>query len=1149
MKVLSCPICGSYDFGTYNNMYKCNNCGAIFKDEEIEKSLEDIKNSLKDYIDETEKEKQEKRISALRNNLFFELKKEYLSSNSIYNFSLEIKKILPNDFFGNFFYIASSNNINDLQKFISNTDFKSQNIFFINTIVEFLLKSPNLLTKQIPTLLNEIIDTCYTRTSEEWKTYYNKFISEMKKIDSGFFDVTLPRDVFIAYSSKDKKTVLKVVEFLEKQDISCFVAFRNLQHGSGSIENYEKDLFTAIDNSKIFLFISSTNSRTKNCDALKVEMQYIMDKDKLNLPSELKRYSYDKIPLRYKKSRVEFIAEDYNGENVIGESISNLFFSKIERVYDIKELGLRIYNLLQENPEEEITIKKEIPRDIKFCGYCGTENPINTKFCIECGKNVFGRTLIEARNLVKAIFKKENEQNQNLSINQKDNDVDLPNKESAKKVDNFIDDSNKKTTITQTKKNDTTKSATEKVDNFIDDSNKKTTITQTEKNNKTKSATEKVSIQNNKECLEIENNSVVKFNGNAKKVIIPEGIEIIKENAFSNANSIKEIYFPKTLKLIENNAFSETNNIEKIYIEDIGKWCNIVFKLPYSNPFCTSHATMMLNNKEVRDLTISNTESIKNYCFLGVNLENVEIGEGVKSLGSDLFSQGLKKIKLPSSINSIGYNIFGNNPSLIIEYNGTLKEWNAIRKDRGWNTINELKYKVVYLKKTTKTTSTDIDKEENIIDLNYKDLKFQAQGKKLISFDNCNNVTSVEIPKNIEIIGKDCFKNKEIKEISKMPKNLSVIEEGAFSYNPKLLDINLSSTNVTEIKDGAYQGDTGLTKVENLPKSLIKIGKKAFYGCTGITSFTFPEGIEVIEDNVLESCTSLTSVTFSKIKKIGAYAFNSTKLKEINFNGTVKDFMSIDISEDSGILESEILIKFSYGGKTENKYIYELYTPKILNPNYEIIDKRIVRYKGHSSIVNIPSYLDVDTIGTNAFKGSFVTEVTINSNIKFIKTGAFLNCKCLVKVNMLNSSVELMEPSTFSGCTNLKECILSPKIKTIPNLCFNNCVSLKNIFIQKNTTTISDSAFYNCTNLVIVENSRVLERVYGNAFYNCSSLTSISLDENVNYVGNKAFAFTPDYFVCYVSPKVDKSKWNKYWNLKTKRTGLFAPKIKTRKMS
>mgnify|MGYP002513174718 CR=1 FL=1 len=94
--------------------------------------------------------------------------------------------------------------------------------------------------------------------------------------------------------------------------------------------------------------------------------------------------------------------------------------------------------------------------------------------------------------------------------------------------------------------------------------------------------------------FEIKDGVLVKYKGDNKDIVIPEGVTHIGEKAFYNCSFIESITIPKSLKSIGEKAFSgDTNynnwvdhdsynriyrtNLSKINITDVAAWCNIDF--------------------------------------------------------------------------------------------------------------------------------------------------------------------------------------------------------------------------------------------------------------------------------------------------------------------------------------------------------------------------------------------------------------------------------------------------------------------------------------------------------------------------------------------------------------------------------------------
>ena len=333
-----CKRCGGELNKISGNQYKCPYCGSSYEEEVVIRETESLKKLLDDAKQET--------VHNLRRSLYQATTAQYVSTFEIRNICLEMKKYIPDDFAANFYYVAVGDNTKDITKEIRQIDVV-KDYDEIDGIIQFLIKS---LKTEYLLDLNILVERAYKFTNLTLFEKYSTAISvEASKVNNGVYETKMPREVFVAYSSKDMNHVSNLVESLEKQGLRCFVAARNLRHGKGSVENYEKLLQEAMDHCKTIVFVSSSNSRSFNCDALIKELPYIQKRDVENSPAEYKN-NYSSMPRKYKKPRVEFRIEESRGFNA-ADSISNEFFDGYERVYSPEEVAQRVMKQLLEVPE------------------------------------------------------------------------------------------------------------------------------------------------------------------------------------------------------------------------------------------------------------------------------------------------------------------------------------------------------------------------------------------------------------------------------------------------------------------------------------------------------------------------------------------------------------------------------------------------------------------------------------------------------------------------------------------------------------------------------------------------------------------------------------------------------------------------------
>lgn len=378
----SCKNCGGNLVELDGGRFKCEYCGSVFTCESVEKHMEELHR----LFDESKREA----IANARKNLYDAVNAEYISSTLVHECAMAVKQLIPDDFQANFYEIAIGNNPKKIAKLIRKLDI-SENASAIDSMVRFLILS---LQSEFVTEVGDLIERAYKGSDlTKYEKYSTELSVEAERIDNCIYMTSYPRDVFVAYSSKDMGKVLELVECLEEQGFSCFIAARNLRHGRGAVENYDKALREAMDNCTSFVFVSSMNSRHPGCDALKREIPYIKSTDIENSPAEF-RQDYAGIPHKYKKHRVEYRIEESSrpaaADKIVGE-----FFAGYERVYSAEEVADRIFNRPVVFDEEADTPTAE-QISTKFCIACLAECEDGAEMCPVCGNTKFASTHMEA---------------------------------------------------------------------------------------------------------------------------------------------------------------------------------------------------------------------------------------------------------------------------------------------------------------------------------------------------------------------------------------------------------------------------------------------------------------------------------------------------------------------------------------------------------------------------------------------------------------------------------------------------------------------------------------------------------------------------------------------------------------------------------
>ena len=328
LKYQKCENCGA-GLVEKDGKFVCEYCKNTYTDNSLEKAYEKVCTTLRSAVEEVVSEgflnaKIEK-IASCRQGLYRARTSEYIDNADVKEWSDSILKLLPDDPQANFYSLASTKRWTELNVFLKTLD-PMECGYLLEGFVDYLTNGQ--FVERCILRLNDLIDIAFDENSDEYKNCHKKIVNATEKYSSGTFDVSLPRDVFVAYSSRDKEQAYELVEYLEECGLRCFISMRNLPKGVDAKLYYEKRLKQAIDNCQVFVLVSSKNSRSRDCDAYSVEIAYVKECD-LKKSDDVNYYrnNYDIYVEKYRekcKPRIEFLIEEY-GKNIYETQVKNFF--------------------------------------------------------------------------------------------------------------------------------------------------------------------------------------------------------------------------------------------------------------------------------------------------------------------------------------------------------------------------------------------------------------------------------------------------------------------------------------------------------------------------------------------------------------------------------------------------------------------------------------------------------------------------------------------------------------------------------------------------------------------------------------------------------------------------------------------------------
>ena len=145
------------------------------------------------------------------------------------------------------------------------------------------------------------------------------------------------------------------------------------------------------------------------------------------------------------------------------------------------------------------------------------------------------------------------------------------------------------------------------------------------------------------------------------------------------------------------------------------------------------------------------------------------------------------------------------------------------------------------------------------------------------AFKECDGFGGLlSLPDSVKTVGEWAFYLCKGFTGLKLSASLTKIEERSFAHMYGLKTEVVIPEGVTEIGEGAFSY-SHMPSVR-FPSTLKKIGKQAFYltfGLTNYSTITFPNGLEVIEDEAFDSCYFKNAVVLpASIKSIGKKVFD-----------------------------------------------------------------------------------------------------------------------------------------------------------------------------------------------------------------------------------------------------------------------------------
>lgn len=289
-------------------------------------------------------------------------------------------------------------------------------------------------------------------------------------------------------------------------------------------------------------------------------------------------------------------------------------------------------------------------------------------------------------------------------------------------------------------------------------------------------------------------------------------------------------------------------------------------------------------------------------------------------------------------------------------------------------------------------------------------------------------ISSIEIPKGVKIIGDLAFSEcKNLKSV-KLPEGLEYIEAGAFMSCTNLEEVKLPAS-LKGIGNAAFVFCKKLKEIK-IPEGIKSIDEYAFGFCKNLERVDIPVGVELIKHNAFFSCESLTSVIIPEgVIKIGEAAFtNCLNLREITIpkNCSLSDCFWNGQNLNSVIFNGEVNIENDLlFGCCHNPFSIKIkglknFEVKLDNGNWKLFfNDKIIKEIGEEFDSHLINF--VSKLANSEAKFKFLPSKAVYSNIKVEDLNNFFQYAQLYR-DIVNSRVgsdkieDEIENDRFKAC-------------------------------------------------------------------------------------------------------------------------------------
>lgn len=505
-----------------------------------------------------------------------------------------------------------------------------------------------------------------------------------------------------------------------------------------------------------------------------------------------------------------------------------------------------------------------------------------------------------------------------------------------------------------------------------------------------------------KDDLLIVGDCLVKARGNRSEYPIPSNIRLIANNAFEGNTGLKTIVVPEGVEIIGDDAFWQCSSLQQVSLPQI--------------------SLKFLGREAFRDCS---------------SLQEISLPEGIDEIRSWTFYDctSLVSLSIPESVKKIAYDVVYNTPLLknsqYLTNGMVIIDDCLVATNKAWlSSVVSIPENVRLIAQDAfmNTYITEVHLPEGIrmIDFrtfsgckNLKNIQIPLGVTKIgeQAFSSCSSLTNVELPEGITEIGEDAFSWCRSLESINIPESTTLIGSSAFDLCSSLKSIQLPQ-NLTRVESSSFNGCSSLEQVV-LSEQLTYIGDRAFMG-TGIASLHLGDRVSYIGQSAFASCRSLSDL---QVSPDNPYYLTEDNVLFDKEKTVLKYYAYLKENSEYNIPEGVTAIEMNAMNGNPNLKLVRF--PKSLRRIGESA------FSGCEQLDSIEWNKALEVIESGAF---FACEklrtVWIPSQIEIIPQGCFMGCSSLEYV-VLPKDLEEIGSEAFCSCQSLTHLDLPNKLVKI----------------------------------------------------------------------------------------------------------------------